>query len=295
MNRLEVIGFLESFFAKLGNAAAAPRGSSRQSPSGTELKPFLDLVLSLRRDLPLAIPLLRDLAGMAAPGTNRDTGLIKRRIDRRFRRLCRIQEELSRLDLKKAAPAISQGTALEDFVFSRIDFARYRKMDEKEFDMLFPEGLTDFDETFFKKIYGIGREEIQSLVAGSYKKADGVYSIQRENPLILSVMRTLETSLETSPLFTARETEEELKNLLGFVGAGKGRSKGELLPGMELLYPLLVSSLDNVSILHEDGMTTKLFISPKGDLSGTFRPGNKPWTLILIPANSNLPLSLSHN
>ena len=282
MNRLEVTRFLKSFFAGLKNTAPGSKG--------TELKPFLDLVLSFRRGLPLSIPLLLDIANLTVPGTNREAGLLKRRIDRRYRRLCRVQEELGRLDLKKAAPAVSGGIALEDYVFSRIDFTRYRKIGEKEFESLFTEGPLDFGEAFFKKNFGLGMGEVQSLIEGSYKKADGVYSIQRETPLILSLMRTLETSLETSPLFTAQETEGELKKLLAFVGAETPMTKGELLPGMDLLYPLLVSCLDKVSIPHEDGMTTRLFISPPGDLSGTFLPEGKPWTLVLIRANDNLPL-----
>jgi len=161
-------------------------------------------------------------------------------------------------------------------------------MDEKDFEDLFPEGLTDFGGAFFKKNFGRGEKEIQSLIAESYKKTKGIYTLRTgvpgETTLIISIMRTLETSLETLPLFTAEETEEELKNLLEFVeGSSKKSPRKEELPGVERLYPLLVSGLDNVLIRHKDGMTTKLFISPGGDLSGTFRPGNKPWTVVLIP------------
>ena len=235
--------------------------------------------------LPFSLPLLRDMADLAA-GKNRVTGPLKRRIERYYIRLCRLQEELGRLELKKAALGATLGISgyktFEDFAFSQIDFSRYRKMDEKDFDELFPEGLRDFDETFFKKNFNLGRREIQSVIEGSYKKIEGQYMLKRETPLVLSLMRTLETSLETSPLFSAGEINEELQKLLDFIEGG--RAKGKLLPGMERLFSLLVLSLDNVLITHGDGMTTKLFISPGGDLSGTFRPGNKPWTLVLIPA-----------
>jgi hypothetical protein len=93
-------------------------------------------------------------------------------------------------------------------------------------------------------------------------------------------MRTLETSLESLPLFTRGEIQAELARLLGFVSDGKIRGYKDTEP----LYPLLVRTLDNVIIRHGDGMSTRLFISPKGELSGTFRPGDKPWTLVLIPA-----------
>ena len=102
-------------------------------------------------------------------------------------------------------------------------------------------------------------------------------------------MRTLETSLQTVPLFSAGEITGELEKLLDFLDGAKEKDrnsrehpgKAKLLPGMELLYILALLALDNVIITHEDGMTTKLFVSPAGDLSGTFRPGGKPWTLVL--------------
>ena len=290
MNRLEVIHFLKKFFTGLGKTGL-PQGPG---PGKKQLIPFLDMILSLKQDLPLSIPLLRDLAGIVTADTaasnTGETGIVRRRLERCYLRLCRISGELGALDLKKAASGAKGSTALEDFVFSQIDFSRYRSMDEKEFESLFPEGIEDFDEALFKKNFGLQRQEIQSVIEGSYKKNEGKYRLQRETPLILSVMRTLETSLQTVPLFTAEEITEELKKLLDFLeGSGeKGRHSGErpgnvkLLPGMEQLYPLLVTGLDNVQFTHGDGMTTKLFISPRGDLSGTFRPGNKPWTLVLI-------------
>ena len=191
-----------------------------------------------------------------------------------------MQEELGRLDFKKAPP----GASPEDFIFSSIDFSRYREMNENEFNLLFPESLTDFTENFFMDNFGHCRSEIQSLIEESFKKTTHVYRIQKDSPSILSVlsiMRTLDTSLESSSLFTVEEIRAELKNLLSFVGKDAGIPAE--IPGSERLYSLLVLSLDNVCITHEDGMTTKLFISDEGDLAGTFRPGNKPWTLVLIP------------
>jgi len=270
MNRLEVNQFLKAFFAGLENTGKV---------SGeTKLKPFLDLVVSLKQNPSLLIPLLRDLSDLINvkdPGLSNmakpETGTVKKRIERRYRRLCRVQEELGRLDFKQAAP----GSSPEDYVFSKINFSRYREMKEHEFNLLFPGSLTDFEEDFLKKNLGLNRNEIKSAIEGSYKKRDGLYTLERDNPLVFSIMRTLETSLENSPLFSPKEIEEETDNLFNFTGSGKMRNTA-------LLYPLLVSGLDNVQISHEDGMTTKLSISPEGDLAGTFRPGNKPWTLVLI-------------
>ena len=245
----------------------------------TLLQPFLNLVLSLDVQNSPSVPLLSELAELITntelktPGVkDRARGILLRRIDRRYARLCRVQEELSRLDLKKAPPGLSP----EDYIFSRIDFSRYREIKEKDFDMFFIEGLTDFEESFLKNNLGIDKSEIKTAITGSYENKDGMYKIKRDNPLILSIMRTLETSLENSPLFSANEIREEKEKLLEFAEIGR-------LQVLDLLYPFLVQSLDNVQITHDDGMTTKLFISPEGELAGTFRPGNKPWTLVLIP------------
>jgi len=262
VNRAEVIRFLQTFFAGLEKAEA-----EKKTPQAAELKPFFDLVSSLRRDIPLAIPLLRDLA-------NPNAGVLCRRIERRYLRLRRVQEELGRLDFKQAAP----GASPEDYIFSRIDFDRYRKMSEKDFDALFPEGLTDFDETVLQKNFGLGRNGIKSLIESSYVKKENFYAILRENPLVISIMRALDSSLECSPLFAPEEIQGELEKLLEFLNAQKYPVKNDAYR----LFPLLVQSLDNVTITHGDGMETKLFISPNGDLSGTFRPGNKPWTITLI-------------
>ena len=276
MNRLEVYRFLRSFLAGLEKSPDPGQSQCCEK----ELRPFLDLVLSLKRDLPLSIPLLRELAALVTGTEHKDpaAGIIRKKIDRCYARLCRVQQELGGLDLKKAGPGMAQGSALEDYVFSKIDFSRYRKIEEKDFEEFFLEGLADFDDGFFKKNLSRGRKEIKNLIEESYKKTEGQYIILKENPVILSVMRTLDTSLESSPLFCAEEINEEVKKLLDFVS---GR-KEELLPGAGRLYRSLVFSLNGLSITHKDNMTTKLFISPNGDLSGTFRPADKPWTLVLI-------------
>jgi len=222
------------------------------------------------------VPFLRDLSDLVS-GKHRGSGPLKRRIERLYTRLCLLQGELGRLDLKKARLGAALGVngykTLEDYAFSSIDFSRYRSMSEKDFDSLFPEALTDFDENFFKSNFFMGRKEIQSVIEESYQKAEGEYRLLRENSLILSVMRALETSLEAVPLFTPEEIAAELQSLPDTVR--------EKLP--KPFYPVLVSSLDNALVSHNDGMTTKLFLTD-GGLSGTFRPGDKPWTQVLVPA-----------
>ena len=261
LNRPEVLRFLESFFA--------------EPLCHAKCKPFLNLILSLKQDLGVSIPILRELAVLI---TGKETaeractnGPLSGRINRIYYRLCRIQEELGRIDFKKAKPGVSP----EDFVFSKIDFSRYREIIDKDFELFFLQGLGDYSEDFFLHNFRLGRNGIKSMVQDSYLKTGKTYKLQKETPLILSVIRTLETSLETLPLFTGEEIVTELKNLAAFVNGPKIR-------GMEKLYPLLVFGLDNVIFTHEDGMTTKLFISGEGELRGTFNPANKPWTRVLI-------------
>ena len=272
MNRLEVNQFLKSFFASLKN-----RGTM---PYRTTLKPFLDFIVSLKQDLPLSIPVLRDLA-LLETESGKASGVLERRMERRYVRLCRVQGELGRLDLKKAAPGVSP----EDYIFSQIDFSRYREIEEADFIFFFQEGITDFDESFFKKNFGLSSDEIRSLMGKSYDKVIETFRIKNENPLILSVMRTLETSLEDSPLFTAEEINTELRSLINYLGGNTVFSPAEI-KNTGKLFSLLVLNLDSVIVTHRDGMETKLFISPRGDLSGIFRPGDKPWTRVLIPAKA---------
>jgi hypothetical protein len=240
------------------------------------------MVSSINREPSKKTPLLFELTHLE-PGAAMPEGLLKRKIDRIYLRLCRVQEELGNLDLKKDSPGVSSGkfsgaASLEDYVFSRIDFSRYREITEADFESLFLEGLADFSGSFYRKNFKLCKDEIHSLIKECYEKANEVYKLQKENPLILSVMRSLEISLETSPLFSIEEIQSELDYLQDLAGANKK------MPNAETLFSLLILSLENASIPHKDNMLTKLFIPPQGCLSGTFQPGGKPWTRVLIPA-----------
>jgi len=243
------------------------------------LKPFLDYVLSINENMGFyaSIPILRELTGMAAnaarPTAAAEEGPVKKRINRVYLRLCRIQEELEKLDLKKAKLNVSLGLSPEDFIFSNIDFSRYKEISENYFTKIFAEGLADFGDDFLKENFNRGGKEIKTLIEKSYKKSGNVYKIEKESPLLLSVMRTLETSLETLPLFSRQEIMKELNMIPAKYGGTENQKK---------IYSLFVSSLDGVIITHDDGMTTKLFIKDSGELAGTFRPANKPWTQTLI-------------
>jgi len=238
------------------------------------LKPFFDFILPQ----PVSIPTLKELAlfPTGAATASPEHGPLTSGIHRRYLRLCRLQGELAGLDFKKAKP----GESLEDFIFSKIDFSRYREIEVSYFDTFFLEGLKDFSNAFYKEKFYLEKKEIQSMIETSYKKTEGLYRLQRENSMILSVMRTLETSLDDLPLFTPEEIGEELKRLPGFDSENPGPYSPEIR-NVETLFPLLVLSLDGVVIRHE-GMETKLFVSAEGNLEGIFKPDNKPWTRVLL-------------
>jgi hypothetical protein len=233
--------------------------------------PYLTLLLNLPGiacDAGPAIPLLRDL--VSPPGD----GLIRQRLERRYMRLCRVQGDLGRLDFSKA----KAGSSFDDFIFSQTDFLKYQKIDEEKFSF-YSEGPEDYDDAFFIKNFKFNRKTAKEIITKCYKKENNTFTLNKANPVILSIMRTLETSLETLPLFTETEILNELKILYEFLEAGSfpsGNAAG--------FFRFLVQRLDKCSIIHKDGMETKLSVSIQGALKGTFRPGGKPWTLVLVPA-----------
>jgi hypothetical protein len=228
---------------------------------------------NLPLDPALAIPLLRDLA--SGPGKN-PGGVIKKRLDRRYARLCVIQEELNRLNDRQP----EAGTSFEDFVFSRTDFSRYKIIPPENFE-LYTLGLEDYDENFFTRNLRLSRKETVAAIAGAYKKTGAGFCLVRPGPLILSIMRTLETSPDMVPLITEGEILEELRGIYEYLKAGPfpaGSAGG--------FFRFLVQTMDQVTVTHQDGRETKLVAGPGGSLSGIFRPRDKPWTLTLIPGEA---------
>jgi hypothetical protein len=199
--------------------------------------------------------------------------VIKKRLDRRYARLCAVQEELGKLNSRQP----EQGISFEDFVFSRTGFSRYAIIRTEDFELYTP-GLDDYDDAFFTRNFRLSRKEAGAVIAGSYKKTNAGYCLLKRNPLILSLMRTLETSLEMVPLLCEEEILGELKLIYAFLGAGP-------LPSGNAgnFFRFLVQRLDQVTVVHHDMRETKLFVTPEGGLSGIFRPQGKPWTLSLIP------------
>lgn len=195
--------------------------------------------------------------------------LVRRRIESRYRRIGFVHSELAKLAGKqKAGGKAASGGSFEDFVFSTIDFSVYQKISAEEFTLLFDEGLSDFDEEFYRKAFGIDRENVREAIFRSYIRVGPFYVCRKSSPLILSIMRSVHTSLEFAPLFTAADL-------------GEGAEAEER-------YRSLIAALDGVVIRHEDGTETALFVPAGAEsaegaaLCGTFYPQGKAHTVILI-------------
>jgi hypothetical protein len=196
------------------------------------------------------------------------THRIRQRIESRYRRICFVYRELAKLDsaakgsgtpeaVKDTAGVNAAAGSFEDFVFSRIDFSIYKKINAEEFRLLFDAGLADYEELFFRKAFAMNREQVRETIRSSYIKAGSFYVCKSAGPLLLSIMRTLHTSLEFAPLLTGNDVADTEQ--LG----------------------LLTAALDGVVIRHDDGMETRLFIKDNS-LYGTFQPMHKAYTLRLI-------------
>jgi hypothetical protein len=201
---------------------------------------------------------------------NELTALIRRRVESRYRRVCHVRRELAKLSEQRnedGETGVYNGS-FDDFVFSSIDFSVYHKIAAEEFNLLFDEGLSDYDEDFYHRAFGTNRDNIRQTIFRSYIHVGPFYVCKRANPLILSIMRSVHISLDFAPLLSPADLNEGERNQ----------------------YPALVAALSGVVIRHNDGMETRLF-APGPDegafmsgaaLCGTFHPEGKAHTIILI-------------
>ena len=215
---------------------------------------------------------------MSADAAETFAFVIRRRIESRYRRILFVHHELVKLDtaakdrllnITEKESQVSGKSALtiesfEDFVFNRIDFSVYKKIAADEFNLLFDEGLSDYEEKYYRKTFNKTSQEIRRIIHDSYIRAGPFYLCKKNTPLLLSIMRTLHSSLEFAPLLT-----------------------GDSVTGGEQLQAV-VDVLDGMTIRHEDGAETKLFTPEKkqdktnAKLFGTFYPLGKAYTIPLI-------------
>jgi hypothetical protein len=234
------------------------------------------------------MPVLRDIAALGNPGDTDGAGgsgpgIIRRRLDRRYARICVVYRELSRLDFNRAKP----GIGLEDMVFAQTDFDAYRKISREDFKAFFDEGLEDFEDSFYKYNLMMDRSAVQRAISRRYTLEGDYYVYTGENPLLLGIMRSLHTALDFAPLIRPGEALEETAFLIRFLQSQSAMEEdalSSLTRSQDNLFSALLRSLDGAKAVHPDGMTTTLFIQEGSDppvLYGTFLPENKPHTIQL--------------
>jgi hypothetical protein len=247
---------------------------------------FLRLLRTLPRELALGMPVLSDIAALGSPGGaggDSAPGIIRRRLDRRYARICVVYRELSKLDFNQAGP----GTALEDMVFAQTDFGRYGKISREDFTALFDEGLEDFEDSFYKHNLMMDRGAVRRAISRWYKSEGDYYVCAGANPLLLGIMRSLHTALDFAPLIRPGEALEEAAFLIRFLQSKSALGDDALAAlrqNPDAFFAALLRSLDKAKATHPDGNTTTLFIQEASDppiLYGTFLPDNKPHTIRL--------------
>jgi hypothetical protein len=235
----------------------------------------------------LAAPILADIAALcaAAPGGTTDAaaswGPVRRGLNRRYLRVRFVQRELERLDFKKAPP----GVRFNDFVFTQIDFSAYKKIPVEEYSLYSREGLEDFDPTFFTRNFRLSRETALDLIQRAYIRIGGFYYIRQKkllsNPLLMAVLRNLQTSLDFAPLFTSEAVRDECRTLSRDAGSGAAPLPEDRL---NRLPETALTALHGASMIHPDGMKTDLSAMREGNillLKGAFHPHGKTYTITL--------------
>jgi hypothetical protein len=227
------------------------------------------------------IAALLDGAEQAIPAER--AGRLGERLHRRYLRVRMVQDELGKLNFKKAKP----GDALDDFVFKQTDFSMYKKIRDEDFS-LFTAGLEDFDDSFYVNSFRMDREKTASVINGAYKRIGAFYYIKQEqnlyNPLLMAMIRTLHTSLAFAPLVTREELRAEFISVVNYLTENKVVEEKAFLPATQnftSVYAEFLSLLDGKSVMHNDGMVTTLAVEQSPVLKGTFHPREKAYSMVL--------------
>jgi hypothetical protein len=253
--------------------------------------PAMGRFLEASEEIPLTLPLLGELrdfkAALAGRGTKAEnasrTGA---KLERRYRKLCCVQESLEKIDFKKIKP----GQGFEDFMLGQTDFSFYASLDEETFSGLFIDGLEDYPGLFFTSAFRTDREGIRKLLLESYAARAGKRELAKKNLFILSVMRTLHSSLDFGPLWSKERVLAEFKEVLFFFKEHRiigVRPLSLLKERGDEVFLCLLSLFHHTEWRHKDGKGTRLFLAPRQEyicLCGTFTPGGKAHSLSLASA-----------
>ncbi|MDR0387190.1 MAG: hypothetical protein LBH57_04060 [Treponema sp.] len=245
------------------------------------------------------LPVLTDIAALCAgtrPGAEPEAaalwGPVRRGLNRRYLRIRFVQGELERLDFKKAKP----GVMFSDFVFDQIDFSAYKKIPAEEYSLYAQEGPEDFEPSFFMRNFRLSRDKTRALINGAYTRIGGFYYIRQEkmlsNPLLMSILRTLQTSLEFNPLFTQEAVRDEYRAVLRSLRR-HGEPEGDIAFPQEeevnRLFTSLLRALHGAAMIHGEGVKTELTAVQEENallLKGAFHPHGKAYTVTLVKSRA---------
>lgn len=259
----------------------------RLSPDA--VRRFLRDLGRLPPDMMRRLPVLTDMA-LLVPGGNHaapipksgapSAGLLLGRLERRYRRICFVQRELERLDFSQTRP----GIAFDDLVLEQADFSMYRSLSAEEFSLFSGPGLEDYEDGFFQSTFELRRKAVAGIIGGAYDRearAEGPrFQLRDErflrNPLFLSIMRSLHSSLDFVPLFSREEIDGEWRALHRALDACAVNAAG-----FSQFLSILIPALDGGGMVHRDGMRTEFSVQGES-LQGVFHPENKAYTMILL-------------
>ncbi|MDR1211348.1 MAG: hypothetical protein LBK40_03855 [Spirochaetaceae bacterium] len=256
---------------------------------GPALGSFLEASAGLPLDLPLLGGMREFRASLGRPVAG-NAAAVRAKLERRYLRLCFVQESLEHIDFKKAKP----GQGFEEFMLGQTDFSRYTSLDEKIFNGLFINGLDDYPGSFFSSAFRMKKEALRTLVLASYAEKEGKRVLIKNNLFILSVMRTLHSSLDFAPLWDEEAVLNELGAVLSFFAERRIIDKGPSAAAEERggeIFLCLLSLFHHAEYAQEDGSKTRLFLTPfRGRLclAASFTPLGKAHSLVL--ASSSLPV-----
>jgi hypothetical protein len=260
--------------------------SEDSAPPSAPINKILKNLRSLPGEIVSKMPILAEIAG----SFGNPEGSLQRRLDRRYARVCVVHSELNKLNFKNIKP----GTGFDDFVFQQTDFDIYKQISAENFKLFYIEGLDDYSESFYKKNFIMGKENLKALIKRSYQQEGDSYfckTLNGEiNPLLLGIVRTLHTSLDFTPFVGREEMQVECAALIDFLQSCSAIDEGtaaSLSTGFPAIFDDLIRALDGVAVTHSDTMVTTLSVKAENNkpgLYGTFRPQNKAFTLPLVPA-----------
>jgi hypothetical protein len=223
----------------------------------------------------------------------RDQGSIHRKILSRFLRLKYMNQTMEDAMAQKDVHIPRPREDFGDYVFRTIPLNHYKIFEKKYFETVMVEGMNDFDESFFDKIFGRSKTEISRLVTANYKKKDGKFLLRTTyDQDIIRIVFILETSVQFRPLISRSDILGDLKNALLRIASELGLEKSDVerifAYGDELFLAIL-GLLHDMSFVWNGTIIGRSFLAvqkSKIGLTCDFYPNGKLFSFPLVGTGS---------